>query len=150
MHMDALVFSFLEPIELQSLLLIGPGPWRAVSEYCEEHGIRWQHSDINQPLPHSERFDLSVVYDFETVEKAEVRNKLGLSKNLISARIWAVTPEVSQWSLRDFVELGFVEDRLAPQVAAHSYSYNLESYNRRRDWNNPRFWANPQRWDIRF
>lgn len=151
MSTDALLESFLGPLGPQSVLAVGPQPWQALKTYCRQHGIDCEHHNAHRPLPLVKRFDLGVIYNFDEVDKPLVRQHLGHLKNLLCSRIWALTAgQCRQWELKDFVGLGFVEDELAPQVAARSFSYNLETYNRQRNWNNPRFWANPHRWDIRF
>lgn len=151
MATDELIYDFLQPVQPKSVLAVGPSSWLALEHYCKAESIAYHSWDIEAPLLKvTERYDLSVVYDFEGLDKMAVRSQLGVLKNLASSRVWAIAPETSAWTLTDFVELGFVRDKLPPEVAAASYSYNLATYNHQREWNSPRYWANPQRWYIRF
>ena len=42
-------------------------------------------------------------------------------------------------------ELGFL--KLELKGAENFYSYNLDSYNKKRNWNSPEGWANPDNFD---
>ena len=73
---------------------------------------------------------------------------LGLIKNLYCKHIECFLPpeENSLEILSMLVSLGFLEkERL--KINDHEfrrYSYHLNSYNRKRSWNNSKYWANPE------
>ena len=53
------------------------------------------------------------------------------------------------WSFTDFIGLGF---RRQAELGYEDspltlYTYNIDSYNHKRAWNNPDNWANPEMWD---
>ena len=55
---------------------------------------------------------------------------------------------VIQKSINDdqkFIELGFTHS--AEITPAKIYSYNIKTYNNKRDWNNPEGWANPENFE---
>lgn len=148
--MQDLISTFLAPLAPKSILALGGTRWPALEDYCAEHGIEYSFHPADQRLPLNGRFDLSIAYGFENLPKQFVTEQLGVLRNLLSERVWALVLEPQQWSLMDFVALGFSRDELPDTAQLRSYSYNLETYNAQRSWNNPQFWANPHRWHIRF
>lgn len=91
--------------------------------------------------------DLALVSDtLEHIERAHGAHVLGLLRNYGSHRIAVVVPAHGDWQFNDFIAMGF---RLHAELADDMvlYTYNLASYNHKRDWNNPRNWANPEMWD---
>ena len=42
----------------------------------------------------------------------------------------------------DLLRLGLVKEFSEKEL--HCHSYNLKTYNLKRDWNNPKGWANPE------
>ncbi len=91
--------------------------------------------------------DLALVSDtLEHLDHASGSHVLGLLRNYGTQRIAVVVPSQGLWRFNDFIAMGF---RLHAQLAdgLTLYTYNLDSYNHKRDWNNPRNWANPQMWD---
>lgn len=144
-----LIESYLAPLELHSILAIGPEPWSDLVQYCQQKRIELTFTTI-QDIPPPGRYDLGIVYGTEHADDATVRHRLGELKNFLSERIWMLVDAESTWQLTDFVALGFKKDFLPEGCSYHSYSYNLETYSYKRDWNNPRFWANPQNWHLRF
>ena len=91
--------------------------------------------------------DLALVSDtLEHIERAVGAHVLGLLRNYGSQRIAVVVPAQGNWQFNDFIAMGFrLHAELADDMAL--YTYNLISYNHKRDWNNPRNWANPEMWD---
>ena len=84
-----------------------------------------------------------------TTPTGDDRVRLGHLKNLIADRIFLCLPITHQWPLTDLFALGFFK---GPDVAWDNntfltYTYNLATYNHKREWNSPRFWANPQNWN---
>ena len=44
--------------------------------------------------------------------------------------------------MKYFLKLGLVKEFSEKDL--HCHSYNLKTYNIKRDWNNPKGWANPE------
>lgn len=153
--METLIVQYLAPIKVQRLLSVSTSPCKELEHYCSTQNIDYtshittEGSHIQQGLP-SGRFDLAVVMDIEQLESETLYALLGTLKNVLSEKIWVLTPRNSRWQLMDFIALGFRQDPLPNSSSVNSYSYNLETYNHKRDWNNPRFWANPEQWHKRF
>lgn len=148
---EALIRDRLMTLKLASLLEVSANasPW--LRETCAARGILYHHCAPTECGQVSGRFDLALVHDVELYAQIELRSAVGLLKNLLSERIWLlVAPtycEKTHW-----IALGFKGDPLASGsvLPLASFSYNLETYNHKRDWNNSRFWANPEHWNKRF
>lgn len=147
----ALVQSRLTSMSLHSLLEVSPCPTQGIENHCKTQNIRYQHS-----LPHdcsdlTARFDLALVHQIEALPLKELRACIGLLRNLLSERVWVLV-EQEYCSNEEWISLGFKRDSIpgAGTCSIASFSYNLETYNHKRDWNNTRFWANPENWDKRF
>ncbi len=95
------------------------------------------------------RADLAVVTDtLEQLDHSQGVLLLGTLRNIGIGQIAVTVSDDSGWNFADFIGLGF--KRHAKFIdAGHSvtlYTYNLASYNHKRDWNNPKNWANPEMW----
>jgi Family of unknown function (DUF6231) len=124
----------------------------SISDYCQLHNIQYRHTQPQSCPDIKERFDLAIVHHIETTEITSLRTCLGLLKNLISERVWLLVAQ-NYCQQEEWISLGFKRDSSFDALPAQdyaSYSYNLETYNRKREWNNSRYWANPQHWDKRF
>ena len=82
--------------------------------------------------------DLCLVMPDMTLSKVEV----GKLKNVLAQRIIIQTKNLKPEELS---ELGFL--KLELKGAENFYSYNLDSYNKKRNWNSPEGWANPDNFD---
>ncbi|MBS3805332.1 MAG: hypothetical protein KGY54_12345 [Oleiphilaceae bacterium] len=94
-------------------------------------------------------YDLALITD--TVEKlspAEASLLLGQLRNLGSQQIAVLTVDEQGLSFNDFIGLGFVRHaRIESAPPKTLFTYNIATYNRKRDWNNAKNWANPEMWD---
>lgn len=93
--------------------------------------------------------DLALVSDtLESMDRATGNLLLGQLRNLGNRRIAALVDSASGWQLKDFIALGFTRNGHAGEAGELTlYTYNIDSYNHKRDWNNPRYWANPEMWN---
>lgn len=93
--------------------------------------------------------DLALISDtLETMDQATGSLLLGQLRNLGNLRIAVLVEDRSGWQLRDFIALGFTRYADAGENGELTlYTYNIDSYNHKRDWNNPKYWANPEMWD---
>ena len=69
--------------------------------------------------------------------------EIGLIKNALSQKliIFSFKKNINEGLLR----LGLVKEFYDKDLCCHSY--NLKTYNIKRDWNNPKGWANPENFD---
>lgn len=148
---EVLVQERIAELPLQSLLEVTALANSAVKEVCEKYHVRYQRCSPASCSGLAQRFDLAIVHRVETLPLTEVRLCVGTLKNLLSERVWLVL-EPEYGKDEEWISLGFKRDSLPRinQVEVASFSYNLETYNHKRDWNNTRFWANPENWDKRF
>lgn len=93
--------------------------------------------------------DLALISDvLQTLDKAEAVLLLGHLRNLGTQQIAVLAPDRASLQFNDFIGLGFVRQaRFQQPVPQTLFTYNIASYNRKRDWNNPRNWANPEMWN---
>lgn len=103
----------------------------------------------NDAFPLSETQDLALVTNtLEHLSHEEGHVLLGQLRNYGTHQIAVVMAESPGWSFTDFIGLGFrkqaeIGDENHPLTL---YTYNIDSYNHKRAWNNPDNWANPEMW----
>ena len=92
----------------------------------------------------SESFDLFIVLDDVKITEANI----GTIKNLISQKIVIFT-DFENDGKRDktMIKLGLQTELRDKTNKLKCFSYNLKTYNNKRDWNNPKGWANPENFD---
>ena len=73
---------------------------------------------------------------------------LGQLRNYGTHQIAVLVGETPNWAFTDFIGLGFRRhaELSGPEGHFTLYTYNLDSYNHKRAWNNPDHWANPEMW----
>ena len=136
-----------------SLLLCTHSGLPGLEEYTSETRCATTQLHVGtevQELAGFARFDLAVVADqLEHLPKAAGMELLGRIRNVHSNHlcvIYAPAGNQTVWTAVDFFSLGmtlastFHNDGRELQF----YTYAIEQYNRRREWNNNRFWANPE------
>ena len=88
-----------------------------------------------------ETFDMCIVLEDVQVSKTQ----LGLIKNSVAQKIVVIRESVDNKDHKSFLELGFAFD---PEISFKKiYSYNLQTYNKKRGWNNSDGWANPENFE---
>jgi hypothetical protein len=93
--------------------------------------------------------DLALVTDtLEHLPHREGVLLLGQLRNYGTHQIAVLVGETRGWAFNDFIGLGFRRhSELGTDSSALTlYTYNLDTYNFKRAWNNPKNWANPQMW----
>ncbi|MBE93735.1 DUF6231 family protein [Marinobacter sp.] len=104
----------------------------------------------NDAFPLPETQDLALVTNtLEHLSHDEGQVLLGQLRNYGTHQIAVVVTDCPGWSFTDFIGLGFrrqaeLGDEDSPLTL---YTYNIDSYNHKRAWNNPDNWANPEMWD---
>lgn len=106
-------------------------------------------TDPNAHMPPAHVTDLALVSEtLEYLPFGEGILLLGQLRNYGTSRIAVLVPQMPDWRFTDFIGLGF--NRHAELAAENSpltlYTYNLDTYNHKRAWNNPDNWANPHMW----
>ena len=92
----------------------------------------------------SESFDLFIVLDDVKVTE----DNIGTIKNLISQKIVIFTDfENDAKKDKTMIKLGLQTELRDKTNKLKCFSYNLKTYNNKRDWNNPKGWANPENFD---
>tara|TARA_Y100000996_G_C22130808_1_gene482143 strand:- start:67 stop:528 length:462 start_codon:yes stop_codon:yes gene_type:complete len=92
----------------------------------------------------SDSFDLFIVLDDVKVTEANI----GIIKNLISQKIVIFTNfENDEKTDKTMIKLGLQTELRNKTNKLKCFSYNLKTYNNKRDWNNPKGWANPENFD---
>ena len=92
----------------------------------------------------SESFDLFIVLDDVKVTEANI----GTIKNLISQKMVIFTDfENDGKTDKTMIKLGLQTELRDKTNELKCFSYNLKTYNNKRDWNNPKGWANPENFD---
>lgn len=129
---------------------------------ASEVGERWcqHHSesamttlDANAPnkaFPLPQTQDLALVTDtLEHLSHEQGEVLLGQLRNYGTHQIAVVVANSPVWAFTDFIGLGFRRQAELGEEGSPLtlYTYNIDSYNHKRAWNNPDNWANPEMWD---
>ena len=94
--------------------------------------------------------DLAIISDItDTLAKPQALEWLGMIRNCYAQHIIVIS-SIEQstqqgWQLADFLGMGM--KHVATTAKYQIFSYALESYQRKREWNNSQFWANPENYD---
>ena len=92
----------------------------------------------------TENYDLFIIFDDIKVNEADI----GTIKNLISQKIVIFTNfENDEKTDKTMIKLGLQTELRDKTNKLKCFSYNLKTYNNKRDWNNPKGWANPENFD---
>ncbi len=133
----------------ESLLVAGETARHIGDVWAEYAGI--ELTDVSEaPLAvveHQEAVaDLALVTELMgRLSHEEARQFLGWLRNAGARRVAvSLTPD-DGWTFSDMVALAFHRhDRF--DDGTELFTYDIETYNRPREWNNPRYWANPENW----
>lgn len=136
-----------------ALLVFGPLAARLGQAWHRQHpGNTYTELPVASPndsLPPATTHDLALIDNaFEQLSHPQGQLMLGQLRNFGTHRIAVTVSDSANWQLNDFLALGFHrQGKLDSTPASTLYTYNIDSYNRRRTWNNPQYWANPEMWD---
>ena len=149
--------AILDSHQPSSIVTVSLNPIPVVSQWCKDHDcklVEIQEQDPFAALEEIERVDMAIVADqLEYMSQRDGEALMGLLRNLHTDSMVAVyqprlAPEKLRWPHNGFLALGCREEGHFAQDGRELdiYSYDLDDYNFRRQWNNPRFWANPEHW----
>lgn len=158
---DQLLANILEQHEPQSLLVLGKGNIPALSNYLAENAVELNHFSLAPDLTLADtqqRFDLCLLTpEFSQLDKPHAIELLAGIRNRLCHRIYVFLPldADSQWQAGDLYALGlkrvaqFANQAESPAGQHNApllscFSYEIESYVKKRDWNNAKYWANPE------
>ena len=166
---DQLIANILEQHQTKSLLLFGSEQPPAVKKYLQlqSDSIQIQNIDKLSTLANlanlETRFDLCLIApELAKQDKQSGIELLAGIRNRFCHHIYLFIPlgktsiEKTNWQESDLFSLGlkrlaeFKQKSSKPQIAGTSepvlncFAYQIESYIKKRDWNNARFWANPE------
>jgi hypothetical protein len=152
MNAQAMFESVIQAARPSSLLVAG-GPAEAAASVLQSSAdnirVDVLHHDQGELAGTSAQpHDLALVSDtLEAVDRTTGTLLLGQLRNLGNRQIAVLVEDSSEWTLTDFVALGFAHQSGGIQGSHTLYTYNIDTYNHKRDWNNPKYWANPEMWD---
>ena len=97
------------------------------------------YPDINNEL--SLQSDLYIVLEDANLNVSDI----GTIKNLLSQKIIVFqSKNKNNINTKDLIKLGLQKEFESKKDELHFYTYNLKTYNNKRDWNNPKGLANPE------
>lgn len=150
---DQALAAIIESCAPKTLVAVGARAQTLAHLWCEAHpestALQLQPHEALGELKFKELQDLALVTDtLEQLNRSQGQTLLGQLRNYGTRQIAVLTPNNGDWGLQDFIGMGFRrQGQFEHQGDKQSlYTYNLASYNHKRDWNNPRFWANPEMW----
>lgn len=138
----------------KSLVLCGATAEESGRQWCQHHGestFTTLSADApNDAFPLPKTQDLALITGtLEQLDHDQGEVLLGQLRNYGTHQIAVLVANNSNWTFTDFIGLGF--QRQAEVIESGErltlYTYNIDSYNHKRTWNNPDNWANPEMWD---
>ena len=166
---DQLLTNLLDEHKPKNILLVGSETPPAIQQYLDgknDNSIKLQILSDTSLLSNIEsRFDFCLI----TPELIQQRKQSGIEllagiRNRLCHDIYLFIPlnesgsDTEEWTEKDLFSLGL--KRLAQFNSTvissqeknkgpilHCFAYQIESYIKKRDWNNARFWANPEQFD---
>lgn len=148
-----LLNQILHSQEPKTIVCCGEEACQVARVWTENHpGVRvleLNPGDPNAAFPLPELHDLALISDtLERLPQAEGKTLLGQLRNAGARRIAVLARADTNWRFQDFIALGFKRTQLSEDEHSQTlYSYDIVSYNHKRQWNTPANWANPHMWD---
>ncbi len=152
---DAFVSQILQARAPQSVLLVGNQDLPALNTHSQTNAVEITHHPIADNLQLqqlSSRYDLCLITpEFSQLPKQTATELLAGIRNRYCHHIYVFTQvgagdQQTQWREGDFFGLGL--KRIArfesDAISLHCFAYEIESYIKKRDWNNSKYWANPE------
>jgi uncharacterized protein DUF6231 len=94
--------------------------------------------------------DLAIISDItDTLAKTQALEWLGMIRNCYAQHIIVISnieqSTLQGWQLADFLGMGM--KHVATTDKYQIFSYAIENYQLKREWQNSKFWANPENYD---
>lgn len=109
---------------------------------------RQNPSEINSDWAPTGVHRLALITDtLENLGEAEGTLFLGQFRNFGATSLAVgIVDGTPSWDFNTFIQLGFQRFRHYKMERMSLYTYDIETYNQKRDWNSPEHWANPENW----
>ncbi len=141
--------ALVEQDDVSQILEVGAERLILDPAFWSKFGVHYQHwPELKENL--RQRFDLIIVQYASLPPNPPPLEQLGLIRNQLTSRIWLRVPTYQDGFAEHYLALGFIREKTSNNPQFLNYSYNLDSYNKTREWNNSQFWANPDQWHKRF
>ncbi|MGB1952163.1 MAG: DUF6231 family protein [Marinobacter sp.] len=151
-HILARIIDTCQP---RTLVVCGAMAEEIGQRWCQHHGesalttLNPQAPNSAFPLPQTQ--DLALITDtLEHLSHEQGELLLGQLRNYGTHQIAVISADDGRWAFTDFIGLGFQRQAVVTESGPSSdrtlYTYNIDSYNHKRKWNNPDNWANPEMW----
>lgn len=135
----------LQQQQPEHLLVYSDEEVPTLTHWSQEHHCSLTYVSSPEALETLARFDLAIVLDWP-MNSSKALQALAKIRNLHSHKIWLLTTSNSLQPEPSLIGLGFKREVIFDDQKLCSYGYNLDHYNRRREWNSPKHWANPENW----
>ncbi|MFK8019888.1 MAG: DUF6231 family protein [Pseudomonadales bacterium] len=158
----AALASIIEALNARSVLVCSRSELTGLEQVCTQFSAELTTVVGSNPvdaLPNC-RFDLVVIADcLEQLSVTEGQQLLGRIRNIHSNHIAVlISPNESSindstsndsttWNAAEFYAFGMKKLAVFERIESTNlilYTYAIESYNHKREWNTARFWANPE------
>ena len=147
------LWMIVERVQPETLFVCGDTAERVGNRWQEASGdaailTRVEMTEIGENWSPSGLHQLAVITEtLEHLTEVEGEIFLGQLRNFAATRIAVIVADDSAiWNFNRLISLGFQRYRHR-KVAGHTlYTYDLETYNPKREWNSPEHWANPENW----
>jgi len=167
---DQLLTNLLDEHKPKSILLVGSETPPAIQQYLDgknDNSVKLQILSDTSLLSNIEsRFDFCLI----TPELIQQDKRSGIEllagiRNRLCHHIYLFIPlnesgsAIEDWTEKDLFGLGLkrlaqfnstvisLQEEENKDPILHCFAYQIESYIKKRDWNNARFWANPEQFD---
>ncbi len=143
----------IDSLGCRSVLLCSHSPLDGLDGLCAELNCALTVALTDQaamPSIPQQRFDLAIVADYlEHHPQAQGEILVSRLRNLHSNHIAVFQQDSApgKWPESAFYALALKHQHTFEHTDSNPlalYTYDIESYNHRRTWNNARFWANPE------
>lgn len=153
MRTDQALFQIIQQCKPRSILYCGASAAEASERWCKERPETQLFRLSVTPdtnLGSQSPVDLSLLSDcLETLSWSESELLLGQLRNFVSGQIAVYLCGPATLQFTDFLALGFKRWESDGMLVddGHIYTYDIATYNHKRQWNSPENWANPENWD---
>lgn len=162
LYHDDPLFLYLKARNPSSVIILSFGDPVPVKEFEKAHAgvsFKWiRRATSYEQLRDLGRFDLALLVDqLEHISRRAAALLLGRLRNQHTHQICIEIAEdinkarktKDRWSETDFIASGLSRYQRFERDGRgfRLYTYDIDSYNPEREWNNPKDWANPENFD---
>ncbi len=154
MNSQLFLNALVTELEPQSIIYAGDLAEKAVVDYLakktqKEHvpAEKITLTDIDL-ISVDQQFQLAIIsqgFDGKNIEEETVM--LGKMRNFFARQIILFIDNQSNWTVKKLIAMGFKREQIFSSEQLVCYSYDIKTYNKKREWNNSKNWANPEMWN---